>query len=401
MKKESLSLITIRTLLAMVIFVGVGTIIIGGGYLIGDEARRIIKSEEAIKTKLLAIDDKKVDKEIDVFKFIPKDSIIIQKNIEDIDSDNAEEIILFFITDDEKFLPSVKRRFGKPNFMILKRDEINNNYKIYWQYNFDGKISYYITDKNSILTYDQKTNKPKIKFSIYKETSEMHLFVCANKENNTFGKIKISNDDIYLKRTSIEGVISIKDTDGDDIAEIIENSERGYIYKWDEKNNTYNVTNSCFKMNTKAHPANAQRRIYFDERYQYEIEYPVSIDVIECRDNIVRIGELQIYPPLTLEKDKIKNYECIEGIKRFTGHTPSQTIVSSCVKIQSNNKFEIFKKSSVNLHNAEEDIVYNLIKDNNNETFTLIQIHTGGRATTNLRFYLDDFVATFKFTESK
>ena len=36
MKKESLSVITIKTLLAVVIFTGIGTIIIGGGYLIGD-----------------------------------------------------------------------------------------------------------------------------------------------------------------------------------------------------------------------------------------------------------------------------------------------------------------------------------------------------------------------------
>ena len=36
MKKESLSLITIKTLLAVVIFVGVGTIIIDGGYIIGE-----------------------------------------------------------------------------------------------------------------------------------------------------------------------------------------------------------------------------------------------------------------------------------------------------------------------------------------------------------------------------
>jgi hypothetical protein len=36
MKKESLSLITVKTLLAVVIFTGIGTIIIGGGYLIGD-----------------------------------------------------------------------------------------------------------------------------------------------------------------------------------------------------------------------------------------------------------------------------------------------------------------------------------------------------------------------------
>jgi hypothetical protein len=36
MKKESLSVIIIKTLLAVVIFTGIGTIIIGGGYLIGD-----------------------------------------------------------------------------------------------------------------------------------------------------------------------------------------------------------------------------------------------------------------------------------------------------------------------------------------------------------------------------
>ena len=39
MKKESLSLITVKTLLAVIIFAGIGTIIIGGGYIIGEYSK--------------------------------------------------------------------------------------------------------------------------------------------------------------------------------------------------------------------------------------------------------------------------------------------------------------------------------------------------------------------------
>ena len=39
MKKESLSVMTVKTLLAVVIFAGVGTIIIGGGYIIGEYSK--------------------------------------------------------------------------------------------------------------------------------------------------------------------------------------------------------------------------------------------------------------------------------------------------------------------------------------------------------------------------
>ncbi len=49
MKKESLSVIIIKTLLAVVIFTGIGTIIIGGGYLIGD----YYKYKNAINDKMI------------------------------------------------------------------------------------------------------------------------------------------------------------------------------------------------------------------------------------------------------------------------------------------------------------------------------------------------------------
>jgi len=46
MKKEPLSLITIKTLLAVIIFTGVGTIIVGGGWLIGKQGKGIPMSNE-------------------------------------------------------------------------------------------------------------------------------------------------------------------------------------------------------------------------------------------------------------------------------------------------------------------------------------------------------------------
>ena len=39
MKKESLSIMTVKTLLAVIIFAGMGTIIIGGAYIIGEYSK--------------------------------------------------------------------------------------------------------------------------------------------------------------------------------------------------------------------------------------------------------------------------------------------------------------------------------------------------------------------------
>ncbi len=48
MKKESLSIMTVKTLLAVIIFAGIGTIIIGGGYIIGEYSKN---TENKITTK--------------------------------------------------------------------------------------------------------------------------------------------------------------------------------------------------------------------------------------------------------------------------------------------------------------------------------------------------------------
>ena len=45
MKKESLSIIFVKTLLAVLLFAGMGTIIIGGGYIIGEYSKKEISSD--------------------------------------------------------------------------------------------------------------------------------------------------------------------------------------------------------------------------------------------------------------------------------------------------------------------------------------------------------------------
>ena len=62
MKKEPLSLIVIKTLLAVIIFTGVGTIIVGGGWLIGnyEKISKPIKStqQQLIEGKVTITTDK-------------------------------------------------------------------------------------------------------------------------------------------------------------------------------------------------------------------------------------------------------------------------------------------------------------------------------------------------------
>ena len=62
MKKEPLSIITVKTLLAVIIFTGVGTIIVGGGWLIGnyEKISKPIKStqQQLIEGKVTVTTDK-------------------------------------------------------------------------------------------------------------------------------------------------------------------------------------------------------------------------------------------------------------------------------------------------------------------------------------------------------
>ncbi len=65
MKKEPLSIMTVKTLLAVVIFAGVGTIIIGGGYIIGEYSKicdnHPFSSEESFLSKKVILKTDKVE----------------------------------------------------------------------------------------------------------------------------------------------------------------------------------------------------------------------------------------------------------------------------------------------------------------------------------------------------
>ncbi len=90
MKKEPLSIMTVKTLLAVVIFVGIGTIIISGGYLIGDYyknkvdnkvVKQIPEKEFCTDNILEDCDGKKVNI-TGTLEYIPKGPIPILTNLE-------------------------------------------------------------------------------------------------------------------------------------------------------------------------------------------------------------------------------------------------------------------------------------------------------------------------------
>ncbi len=366
-QKEPLSIIAVKTLLAVIIFTGVGTIIIGGGWLIGKQAEKTIEPENITKTKSLVPDNEKINVEIDIFKFIPEHSVIVQKKIEDIDGDSMEEIFLYYITDLRE--DSIT---GRNALMILKSND-GSDYKMVWEYDF-GKLIYNRPEQRNderILIYDKDTDVPKIGFVIDRRAgkSGSHVFVYFDKNKKSFGTIGIL-DENDKKVDSIDDV-KIEDADGDGIQEIIKDVYDGQKYKWEKESYVYQAIKKPVPY------LDNSKNVYRNEKFGYELEHFAYLKVYEKDEKIkfsYGYGNTTISASKKIAAKEIEDYKCIDGEKKSTGSWPYITS-SACSKIQSENGFDIFKISYRNSHWNSSWKVYNLIKKIDGKNFMVIVIN--------------------------
>lgn len=336
--------------------------------------------------------------EVDVLKFIPQGSLVMQKVTDDIDNDGKKEVIIFYLVDPKDFVYPSKD--GKLNFMILKSDA-GGKYSIAWQY-FYGSMSF-LPDytKDRIYVYEKETDMPKIKFFINDEATDgINFFVYYDKNTGDFKSLKAINEDtgddkISIRATSIIGPIEMKDTDKDGLQEIHE-LVSGYIYKLDENNRVYKAINSCLATKTIPKTGDTKTRIYRDERYDYEIEFPIKSRII-CNNITVRLGEIIIFAPIRdVDISKIDDYKCKVGKETMVGSTPSGTHSIECKKFYTNSGYDVFKKTNFYPHDGSFDTTYSLIKKENSQKFTIIQITTENQGTGEGEY--NNAVETFKFT---
>lgn len=335
---------------------------------------------------------------IDISKFIGNESIVFETYAEDIDNDSAEEIFIYYMQDRKSGIS----KEDKNKFLMILKNNSENNYEISWKC-FIGDGSYRPQEKlaNWVTFYDNETDKIKIKFTIdYRPKANEpyeHRFVSFDKSENKFEIIKISNTDIY--RTDLDMMrkaIETEDIDNDGVQEIIENNENEfgykYVYNWDEKTHTYQANTRLPKDRFEL---DHNEKIYTNEKYGYELKYVAYLGVPYEKNEKINLsyghGSISISSPIEAGQEEVDSYKCVEGEKTETEYSiRGRTVYTTCSKIESENGLEIFKSSSYNSYTTDSNKIYNLIKENDDETFTIIVV-----SATNLS--ADEIVSSFKF----
>ncbi|RLA77342.1 MAG: hypothetical protein DRG30_00395 [Epsilonproteobacteria bacterium] len=364
-----------KLILAVVLIVCVGAVVGLMGWVTTKRTERIVELEEAIKTKSLPINNK----EIDIFKFIPEHSVIVQKKTEDIDNDNIKEIFLYYITDFKKDSLNLDESitFGSANLKILKSKE-DNNYERAWSYTYPKLLVYDESrekSNNCIIIYDKETEIPKIGFVINHQTNPLlnsYVFVYFDKKRFIdFNTIRIlhKGPKSLVTSNSIDNV-EIKDIDGDGTCEIIKTtSSKKQEYKWNKENYSY-------KYQSEEPLLSFSEKIYRSEKFGYEFKYPSyinpsDINIFEKDEKLIISyghGLATIYAPKKVKSEEIEKYRCIEEEGK-----------SACSKIQSENEFNIFKFTHGAVsHWDSSSQTYSLIKENEDESFLVIEIGTQG-----------------------
>jgi len=402
-----------KLIMTVTLIVMIGGLMGAVGYLIKNKKDGIKKQTTIIETNILNL-DYKIEKledgqisnlkiiqlknnTIDISEFVGNESTVFEVYVEDMDNDDAEEIFIYYMQDRKSGIS----KGDKNKFLMILKNNSENNYGIGWKY-FVGDGSYKPQGKLAdwVAFYDNKTDKIKIKFTIdYRPTANEpyeHRFVSFDKSENKFEIIKISNTDFYgTDSDMIRKAITIEDIDNDGVQEIIEDNENEfgykYVYNWDEKTNTYQANT---RLSKDRFELDYSEKIYTNKEYGYELKYVAYLGVPYEKNEKINLsyghGHISISAPIEIKQDEVNDYKCIEGEKTETNKyiLHGRTVYISCSKIESENELEIFKISRPTPTNLY--ITYNLIKENNNESFTIIIV-----STTNLS--ADEIVSSFKF----
>jgi hypothetical protein len=401
-----------KLIMVVTLIVMIGGLIGAVGYFMENKEDVIKKQTTIIETNILnsdheveksedsQISDSKIiqlkNNTIDISKFIGNESDVFETYVEDIDNDSTEEIFIYYMQDRKSGIS----KGNKNKFLMILKNNLENNYEIGWKC-FVGDGSYRPQEKlaNWVTFYDNETDKIKIKFTIdYRPAANEpyeYRFVSFDKSENKFEIIKISNTDFYRSDLDMmRKAITMEDTDNDGVQEIIENDENEfgykYVYSWDEKTHIYQANTRLSKDRFKL---DYSEKIYTNEKYGYELKHVAYLGVPYEKNEKINLsyghGYISISAPIEIKQEEVDNYRCIDGAKTEAKYViRGRTVYITCSKIESENGLEIFKNS----YPISDDsyATYNLIKENNDETFTIIVV-----SATNLS--ADDIVSSFKF----
>ncbi|MCK4744710.1 hypothetical protein KAS41_01465 [Candidatus Parcubacteria bacterium] len=402
----------LKLIIAVTLIVMIGGLMGVVGYLV-ENKKNVIKKQTTITETNILNSDHKIEKledsqisnlkivqlknsTVDISEFIGNESAVFKTHTEDINNDGIEEIFIYYMQDRKSGIS----KGDKDKFLMILKNNSENNYEINWKY-FVGDGSYKPQEKliDWVTFYDDEVDKIKIKFTIdYRPMANEpyeYRFVSFDKNENKFELIKISNTDFYMDDLNMmRKAITVEDIDNDGIQEIIENDENEfgykYVYNWDEKTCTYQANTYLSKDRFKLDDS---EKIYTNEEYGYEFKYVAYLGVPYEEGEGIYLsyghGSITIRVPIEIEQKEVDSYKCVDGEKTKTKHfLRGNPVYKTCSVIESENELEIFKSS----HRGPMDsyATYNLIKENNDGTFTIIVI-----STTNMS--ADKITSSFKF----
>lgn len=404
----------LKLIIAVTLIVMIGGLMGVVGYLV-ENKKNVIKKQTTITETNILNSDHKIEKledsqisnlkivqlknsTVDISEFIGNESTVFETYTEDIDNDGAEEMFIYYMQDRKSGIS----KGDKNKFLMILKNNAENNYEISWKH-FIGDGSYRPQEKliNWVTFYDNETDKIKIKFRIdYRPTANEpyeYLFVSFDKNENKFEIIKISNTDFYMDDLNMmRKAITVEDIDNDGIQEIIENDENEfgykYVYNYEGETNTYQANTRLSKNRFKL---DHTEKIYTNKKYGYEFKYVAYLGVPYEEGEGIYLsyghGSITIRVPIKIEQKEVDSYKCVDGEKTKTEHfLRGNPVYKTCSVIESENKLEIFKSS----HRSPMDsyATYNLIKENNDGTFTVVVI-----STTNISTSANEIVSSFKF----
>lgn len=243
----------------------------------------------------------------------------------------------------EKVIESFSLAKNNNNNIKLKLENLAEEMVLYYFKNclnnnlteeYEGKIRV-----GRIMIYDKNSGTPKINMLIenIEKGSAINLFVYFDRHNMKFKNIEFLEEK-FLEETKIKDFIigpdvRIKNIDKDNLKEIIENTEFGYAYKWDEKSYTYKAINT----------------------------------------NAPNISQTSF----TVSSNEVNKFKCTEGKKELIDLTPpQQTLTITCDRITTNKDFDVLKSSTYSPRDSKTGNMYTLIKENSNGSFLIVQIRT-------------------------
>ena len=305
MKKESLSVMTVKTLLAVVIFAGVGTIIIGGGYIIGEYSKnkQNNKITKPINQEIENNTYYQENKSEIIDKILPEgySRDLAHYSVEDLNNDGIKEIIIIStpIIRDEMYV------IEEAYLTVITDVKKDNTYKKVGDYYFTTENNVGMIELPYVNNFIDIDNDGKKEILLSFDVTMKHIMVIfkidweAGKMNwlkaTEYG-VSYQNAFITSSRLGLETKIHYEDIDNDNMIEVIgekkeyiydyfeadisdlENEENykitKFVYKWDGSGFVYDE-----KLSNALTPDSvniSDWQTYRNEEFEFEFSFPVA-----------------------------------------------------------------------------------------------------------------------------